>query len=138
MPRKNRAPATLTCRGAYSERRMPLNSNLLPILAPLRCRSSARSSRRDGRPASPDPRLALAHAVFDEEPAVVAGQALGFHFLPAGLQLGLVGAPLGLHLFQLRDRQLALGRFGLGRGAVKRTDDQQCSGEIDSDTHEAP
>src|SRR6266436_2362581 len=56
----------------------------------------------------------LVHAVFNVEPAVVAGQSLGLHLLAASLQLGLIGAPLRPHVLQLLHRQLHLRGLGIG------------------------
>src|ERR1700730_877194 len=89
----------------------------------------------------------LAHAVFDEKPAVIAGQSLRFHFFATGLQLAFVLAPFGLHFLQLVSRQLHFRRFcsrwswnggwsrsrcrrrGLGRSGMEATSDKQHGSE---------
>src|SRR5882757_3115670 len=91
----------------------------------------------------------LGHAVFDVEPAVVAGQPLLLHIDAAGLVLALVGAPLGLHIPELLHRQLhprwlggggsgrgggrrGRGRGGLGRSRMQRAGDEQHGGKTNS------
>ena len=44
---------------------------------------------------------ALAHAVFNIKPAVIASETLGFHLRPASLQLCFVGAHLAFIAFNL-------------------------------------
>src|SRR5882724_4923534 len=91
----------------------------------------------------------LAHAVFDVEPAVVACQTLLLHLGAAGLELALVGTPLGLHVLQLVGGQLhsrwlcSRGRCGgrrrgsgrgggLGRSRVEHAGDKQRGSETNS------
>src|SRR6516165_225490 len=64
---------------------------------------------------------ALAHAVFHVEPAVVSGEALGFHFLAAFPEPGLVGTPLRLDVSQLLGGQFDPGRLGLRRTGLRRS-----------------
>src|ERR1700738_1762243 len=54
----------------------------------------------------------LAHAIFDVEPAVIAGQSLRLHLFAAGRELALVGAPLGSHVLQLLSGQFHFRGLG--------------------------
>ena len=49
--------------------------------------------------------LSLGHAVFDEEPALIANEVFRLHFLAASGKLGLIRFPFRTHLFEMLDGQ---------------------------------
>src|ERR1700737_4910391 len=78
----------------------------------------------------------LVHAVFDIEPAVVAGQSLGFDLFAASREPGLILIPLRAHLLQAFNGQFHLRhlRFrrrscSLRRCCGKRARDKQHGGK---------
>src|SRR5207248_11259777 len=64
--------------------------------------------------------LGLAHAVFDIEPALVAGQTFGLHFLAAYLELRFISRPFGFHFLPLFHRLFHFRRLGVGSGGLGR------------------